>query len=119
MKKKLLLFTALFAFILHASAQQSIVKDVFEEYVESKILSMQKIIDITDEQAVQLMQVELNYLLDVNTAENCFWCRTKSRIEKLQVKKQEQLKEILDAGQYIKYDALVNNKIKKHPIWAE
>ena len=80
---------------------------------------MQKIIDITDEQAVQLMQVELNYLIDVNTAENCFWCRTKKRIEKLKAKKQEQLKEILDAGQYIKYDALENNKIKKHPIWAE
>ena len=119
MKKKILLFTALFALILNTSAQQSVVKDVFEKFVEDKISSMQEVIDITDDQAKLLKTVELNFLLDVNSAENCFWCNTKKRIEKLNTKKVEQLKEILSLDQYIKYDALENNKIKRHPIWAE
>ena len=119
MKKKLLLFTALFAFILNASAQQSIVKDVFEKFVEGKISWIQEAIDITDQQAAQLKEVELNFLFDVNDAENCFWCNTKKRIEKLEIKKQDQLKVILSPSQYIKYDALANDKIKRHPIWAE
>ena len=117
MKKKILLFTALFAFILNASAQQSIIKDVFEKFVENKVTSMQEVIDITDEQAKELMDVELNFLLDVNSAENCWWCKSKKKIEKLKVRKEEQIKETLTLDQYIKYDALENKKIKKHPIW--
>ena len=117
MKKKFLLFTALFAIILNSSAQQSVVNDVFEKFVENKVSSMQKVIDITNEQAVKLKSVELDFLINVNSAENCFWCNSKKRIEKLKTKKEEQLKEILSLDQYIKYDALENNKIKKHPIW--
>ena len=117
MKKKILLFTALFAFFLNSSAQQTIVKDVFEQFVENKITEMQEVIDITNEQALKLRTVELSFLLDVNSAENCFWCNSKKKIEKLKIKKVEQLKEILSIDQYIKYDALENNKIQKHPIW--
>lgn len=119
MKKKLFLFTVLFAFILNVSAQQSIIKDVFEKFVEDKISSMQEVIDITDEQAEQLKEVELKYLLDVNSAENCWLRNTKKRVRKLDAKKEEKLKEILSSTQFIKYDALVNNKIKKHPIYME
>lgn len=119
MKKRTLLLTALFAFILTASAQQSIIKDVFERYVEDKVSSMQKIIDITDEQATQLKELELNFLLDVNAAENSWWCKSKKKIEKLKSKKKKQLNEILRRDQYIKYDAIVNDKIKRHPIWLE
>ncbi len=119
MKKKILLFTTLFAFILNASAQQSIIKDVFEKFVADKITSMQEVIDITDEQAEQLKDVELNYLLDVNSAENCWLRNTKKRVRKLDEKKQEKLKEILSLDQFIKYDALENKKIKKHPIYME
>ena len=117
MKKKILLFTALFAFILNASAQKSVVKDVFEKFVENKITSLQEVIDITDDQALKLKNVELNFLLDVNSAENCFWCNSKNRIEKLKTKKTEDLKDILSLDQFIKYDALENKKIKKHPQW--
>ena len=119
MKKKILLFTALFAFIVNAPAQESIIKDVFEKFVEDKITSMQEVIDITDEQAEQLKEVELRYLLDVNSAENCWLRSTKKRVRKLDEKKQDKLKEILSLDQFIKYDALVNKKIKKHPIYME
>ena len=119
MKKILILFTTLGAFILNVSSQDSIINSVFEKFVESKISSMQKVIDITDEQAEQLKEVELNFLLDVNSAENCFWCNKKKRVEKLKTMKEEQLKEILRLDQYIKYDALENKKIKKHPMYME
>ena len=119
MKNKFLLIIALFAFMVNASAQQSIVKNVFEKFVEDKIAYMQKVIDITDNQAKKLKEVELTFLLDVDSAENCFWCNSKKRIEKLKSKKEQQLNEILSLDQYIKYDAVENNKIKKHPIWAE
>lgn len=112
-----MLFTVLFAFILNASAQKSIISDVFEKFVEDKISSMQEVIDIDDEQAKQLKEVELNFLLEVNSAENCWWCNTKKRIEKLETKKEEQLKEIMRLDQFIKYDAIDKKKIKKHPIW--
>ena len=118
MMKKILLFSAIFAFIVNASAQQSIIKDVFEKSVEDKIAYMQKVIDITDNQAKQLKEVELNFLLDVNSAENCFWCNTNKRIAKLKTKKEQQLKEILSLDQFIKYDAIENNKVKKYPEWA-
>ena len=119
MKKKFLLFTAFFALILNASAQESIIKNVFEKFVEDKITSIQEVIDITDEQAEKLKEVELNYLLDVNSAENCWLRSTKKRVVKLDAKKQEKLKDILSLDQFIKYDALVNKKIKKHPIYLE
>ena len=119
MKKKILLFTALFAFIVNAPAQESIIKDVFEKFVEDKITSMQEVIDITDDQAEQLKEVELRYLLDVNSAENCWLRSTKKRVRKLDEKKQDKLKEILSLDQFIKYDALANKKIKKHPIYME
>lgn len=105
--------------VFNASAQDSIIKDVFEKFVEDKILSMQKVIDITDDQAKLLKEVELNFLLDVNSAENCWWCNKKKKVEKLKSRKEQQLKEILRLDQYIKYDALENRKIKKHPIYME
>lgn len=119
MKRNILLVIALFTIILNSSAQDSIINDVFEQFVEDKISSVQKVIPITEEQALALKKVELEYLLAVNAAENCFLCRTNRRIKKLKSKKEEQLKEILNLDEYIKYDAFVNKKIKKHPIYME
>jgi hypothetical protein len=115
MKKKILLFTALFAFILHVSAQQSIVTDVFNQFVETKIERMQKLIEFDDKQAEKLKELEVNYLLDVNAAENCFWCRTKKRIKKLNKQRDNDLQLILTREQYIKYNAIDNDLIQKNP----
>ena len=115
MKKKLLLFTALFAFMLNASAQQSIVKDVFEKFVENKVEKMQKLISFDDKQSGQIKNLELNFLMDVNSAENSFWCKTKKRVKKLEKKRDEDLQLILTREQYIKYDAVDNERIMKDP----
>ena len=115
MKKKLLLFTALFAFIFNTSAQKSIVKDAFEQFVADKVERMQTLIGFDDEQAGQLKELELNFLQDVNAAENSFWCRSKKRIEKLNKKREADLQEILTREQYIKYNAIDNSLIKEQP----
>lgn len=115
MKKKVLLFTVLFAFILNASAQQSIIKDVFEQFVDQKVESLQKLIGFDDNQAIHLKEVELNFLLDVNSAENNFWCRTQKRVKKLNKNRDKDLQDILTREQYIKYDAVDNNRIMESP----
>ena len=115
MKKKILLFTMLFAFILNVSAQESIISDVFEKFVEDKISSMQEVIDINDEQARQLKEVELNFLLDVNSAENCWWCKSKKKISKLKKNRSDNLQQVLTREQYIKYDVVENDRIINDP----
>lgn len=115
MKKNILLFTILIGFILNISAQESIVKDTFKQFAEDKIEKMQKLIGFDDNQAEQLKELELNFLLDVNAAENRFLCRSKKRIKKLVEKRDENLQLILDRDQYIKYNAIDNQLIKKDP----
>ena len=115
MKKKLLLFTALFAFILNSSAQESIIKDVFEQFVETKIERMQKLNGYDDKKASQFIELELKFLLDVKAAENCLWSRTKKRIKKLNKQRDNDLQLILTREQYIKYNAIDNNLIQKNP----
>ena len=115
MKKKLLLFTALFVFILNTSAQESIIEDVFEQFVEAKIERMQKLIDFDDKQAGQLKELELKFLLNINATENCFWCRTKKRIKKLNKKRDMDLQLILTREQYIKYNTIDNKLLLKNP----
>ena len=115
MKKKLLLFTALFAFVLNASAQQSIVKNAFEQFVKDKVERMQQLINFDDDQTVQLKNLELNFLLDVNSADNSFWCNTKKRVKKLEKKRDEELQQTLTREQYLKYDAVDNDRILNDP----
>ena len=74
---------------------------------------MQTLIGFDDDQANQLKELELNFLLDVNDAENCFWCRTRKRIEKLNKRRDKDLQIILTREQYIKYNAIDNNLIKE------
>lgn len=115
MINKILLFSALFAFTVNLSAQESVIKKVFEKFVEDKIEKMQELIGFNDNQATELKEIELNFLLDVNEAENCFWCRTKKRIKKLKEKREEDLQQILLREQYIKYNVIENDLIKKNP----
>ena len=115
MRNKILLLTALFAFTFNALAQNSIVTDVFEEFVENKIERLQHLIGFDDNQAEELKELELNFLHDVNAAENCFWCRTKKRIKKLSRERDKGLQRILTREQYIKYHAIDNNLLQKDP----
>ncbi|WP_298647901.1 hypothetical protein [uncultured Proteiniphilum sp.] len=119
MRKKILVLALLLLTILEISAQQrSIIENVLVNSVEEKVSSMQKLIGFDDAQAQQLRQVELNFLQEVNKAERCFLCNKQKRIKKLKQKRDTELQKILERDQYIKYDAIENERIQKRPLWA-
>ncbi|MDY9917826.1 hypothetical protein SAMN05216365_10669 [Porphyromonadaceae bacterium NLAE-zl-C104] len=118
--KKILVLSILLLTIIGLSAQQSsIIEKVLANSVEEKITSMQELIGFDDAQAQQLRETELNFLLEVNKAEHCFLCKKQKRIEKLKQERDTELQKILERDQYIKYDAIENKRIKKHPLWAK
>ncbi len=120
MKQRILFLIIFAAFIAASSAQSTgIIADVLRKSVEQKVSLMQKLIQFDDLQAEQLYELELKFLLDVQKAENCWLCNTKKRIEKLQKGRDEGLQAILERDQYIKYDAIENERIKKQPLWAK
>lgn len=119
MKRIILLATVLMMFVLAVPAQKStIIKGVLNEYAVQKVDYMQSLIKFTDVQAGQLKELELNYLLGVQKVENCKWGNQQKKVDKLKVKKDKQLQEILTREQYLKYDAVERNVIKKYPLWA-
>lgn len=117
MKKTALILTAFFAFITVASAQKSgIISEVLRQSAENKVTQMQELIKFDDAQAEKLKNLEFNFLLDVQKAENCCLCNKKKRIEKLQKKRDADLQQILTREQYIKYDAVENERIQDIPV---
>lgn len=120
MKKLGLLLTAFVAFVAIASAQKTgIIAGVLKKSAEEKVTRMQEMIGFDDNKARQLNELEFTFLLDVQKAESCCLCNRKKRIEKLKKKRDQELQQILSRDEYIKYDAVENERIKKHPLWAE
>ncbi|SFK55799.1 hypothetical protein [Proteiniphilum acetatigenes] len=119
MKRNLVLIVLLATIGGGYAQQPSIIEKVLINSVEEKVSSMQKLIGFDDVQAQQLRQMELNFLQEINKAENCFLCNKQRRIEKLKQKRDAELQKILERDQYIKYDAIENERIKKYPLWAK
>jgi glutathione peroxidase-family protein len=107
------------AFTTTSNSQTSITESVFQESVENKVENMQQLIGFDNQTAQQIREIELIFLLEVNKAEHCLLCRKQKRIEKLKKSRDEQLQKILPRDQYIKYDAIENERIKKQPLWAK
>jgi glutathione peroxidase-family protein len=119
MKRNILLITMILAFTTTSNSQTSITESVFQESVENKVENMQQLIGFDNQTAQQIREIELIFLLEVNKAEHCLLCRKQKRIEKLKKSRDEQLQKILPRDQYIKYDAIDNERIKKQPLWAK
>ncbi|MDD4452660.1 MAG: hypothetical protein PHZ06_07415 [Proteiniphilum sp.] len=119
MKRNILLITMILAFTTTSNSQTSITESVFQESVENKVENMQQLIGFDNQTAQQIRDIELIFLLEVNKAEHCLLCRKQKRIEKLKKSRDEQLQKILPRDQYIKYDAIDNERIKKQPLWAK
>ncbi|HHT21794.1 MAG TPA: hypothetical protein GXZ87_00560 [Bacteroidales bacterium] len=119
--KRLLLLSSLFMVFTLAFPKEksSIINEVFEQYATQKVEHIQSLVKFTDEQAKQLKNVEYQFLLDVQKAENCWLCNKKKRVEKLKVAKYKAIEKILSKNAYIKYKAIDNNEIKKMPLWAD
>lgn len=121
MKKFILTLVVLFTVLVVLSAQEKgIIAEVLHNSVEQKVDVMQDQIGFDDEIAIQLKNVEFNYLLDVQKVETCFLCNTKRRIKKLQSNREERLQEILPRDKYIKYLSLENNLLNKdNQLWLK
>lgn len=119
MKRNILLITMILAFTTTSNSQTSITESVFQESVENKVENMQQLIGFDDQTAQLISEIELNFLLEVNKAERCHWCRKQKRIENLKTARDEHLQKILPRDQYIKYDAIENERIKKQPLWTK
>ena len=119
MKRNILLITMILDFTTTSNSQTSITESVFQESVENKVENMQQLIGFDNQTAQQIREIELIFLLEVNKAEHCLLCRKQKRIEKLKKSRDEQLQKILPRDQYIKYDAIENERIKKQPLWAK
>ena len=121
-KMKKILFATIFLFccLYMLSAQKpALIKDILEEHVALKVDKMQQLIKFGEEQRAQLQKLELNFLLDVQKAETCACCNVQKKVEKLKIKREQDLQKILTRDQFIKYDAIENNRIKKGPLRSE
>ena len=120
MKRNILLITMILAFISSSFSQTSITERVFQESVENKVEKMQQLIGFDNQTAQLIKEIELNFLLEVNKAEHCLWCRKQKRIGKLKIARDEQLQKILPCDQYIKYNAIENDLLNEHNrLWLE
>lgn len=120
MKKITVMFAIVFAIIGSSKAETSIIKKAFKQSVEAKIEKMQELIGFDDEQAQQLRELELNFLLEVNKAENCFLCNRKRRVEKLEQKRDAELQNILVRDRYIKYQSIENDLLnEQNRLWLK
>ena len=119
---KQIFLTIVLALVCNAafSAEKStIIKDILTEHVSQKVEKMQQLINFSDAQREQLQELELIFLLDVQKAENCTCCNSQKKVEKLKVKREQNLQKILTREQFIKYDAIENNRIKKGSLRVE
>ena len=117
MKKIILLVAALLLGSYSASAQQtSVISEIFSHYSHEKVDKRQKLILFDDAQAAHLEAMEYKYLLDLQKAETGCRCRVLKRTKKLDVNRDRELQKILTREQYIKYDALDKDRIRKVPL---
>ena len=93
-------------------SKSTIIKDVLTEYVANKVEQMQHLIKFDDIQSKQLKELELKFLLDVQKAENCPFCNTRKKTEKLKLNREQDLQKILTREQFLKYDAIEKDRIK-------
>ncbi len=111
-----------FATLLVACASGIYKKNALKEMsqqVEEKITQMQDLIKFSDEQAFKLKKVELDYLKGIEEIKICENCNKEELLQRLQNKREIQLQNILERHQYIKYNAIENDRIKQIDLIAK
>ena len=101
---------------LHAQSSKDIIVEALQQGVEAKVKSLQEEIKFTDDQAIQLIKVEMAFLKDVDKASRCFLCSKKKRIRKLQSEREVALQDLLTPGQYIRYLGGSIDDVKDYPV---
>ena len=114
--KKIFLLSALLALSVAVFAQNNIISDALRRSAESKVQETQRLIGFDDNQAKQLKTMQLQFLLDVRRAENRTFGSSRRRIERLQRERDVALQQILTREQYIRWDAVENDRIQNIPV---
>ncbi len=96
--------------------EQSMLNKVIE-----KVTSMQKIIGFTDEKAQKLQKVEFDYLKQVKSLQKLDLIKEKlqQKMQELNKQRDTKLQSILRRDEYLKYDAIENDRLKKGVIMAD
>ena len=95
MKRIVLISSLLLVCSLAFPAEKpSIIKDILKDHASQKVEYAQQLIKFTEAQASQLMELEYNYLLEVQKAENSCWSNSVKKTEKLKEKNQPLRKEL-------------------------
>lgn len=124
MKKKTLMLLALgILFILGVACSSTKVpnKDELTKTVNKKIDSMQNLIGFSNQQATKLKKIELEYLKQVKNIKKNTKIDAESinkKILKLKDEHMDKIKNILSREQYLKYDAIENDRIKNGELRA-
>jgi thioredoxin-related protein len=103
---------------IFSAEPKGIIDSILIAYSEQKVAEIQKVVQFTDQQAQHIVNIEYNYLLGVQKAENCSCCNTGKRIEKAAKTKDEAMKKVLPSALYIRYKAVENQQIKIRSLWA-
>ncbi|MBP1663396.1 MAG: putative secreted protein [Bacteroidetes bacterium] len=96
--------------------QQSVIREILSRAASGKVTEMQKLIHFDDVQARELEAMEFQYLLNMEKVETGCRCRIQKRRDKLNRQRDIKLQKILTREQYLKYDALDKDKIRKLPL---
>ncbi len=120
--KKLITLIVVSIFMISCSTTKGTTKQepLLSKAIE-KVTSMQKLIKFSDKQAEKLKKLEFDYLKKVQSLKKDKISKDllKKRLQELNIKKDKQLQEILERDQYLKYDAIENDRLKKGIIMAD
>lgn len=111
---KKLFFMAL-CVILYTSCASSQNSAITQE-AQKKVDNMKTIINLTEEQAKKMVGIETSFLKD--SKKLSYSSTYTSKLKALQEKRISEIKQVLTREQYVKFDLIENNRIKKVPIRA-
>lgn len=120
MKKISVALFTIFAIVLCVSAQKSnVISEILKNYAIEKVEKMQEFIKFSNENSEKLKVIEYQFLLDVQKAENCCMCNSAKKIQMLKSKKYNEIQKILPRDEFLKYDSIEKERIKKYPLWTK
>ena len=102
--------------ILYTSCATSQNATIIAE-AEKKVSNIKPMIGLSDTQAEKMIAIETEYLKE--TKKLTYSSAYNNKLKELKEKRSNQIKEVLSRDQYIKFDMIDNNRIKKVPIRAD
>lgn len=115
--KKILFILALVGLSNFSFSQnKDINKNFYKNKAFEKVQYMQSIIRFDNAKARKLEKVEYKYLVDIAKVGKFSTKNSVEKFRKLEIKRDKELRKILTRGEYLKYNAIEKNNIRKHPL---